>query len=352
MYNKAVVLFVLAFSLMLPAVVFADTPTSSTDLGVCMDYLGLGEADFRKLLSGEIVSGDLEESSEKELAVTIAMLLPAPLEQVVDLIWSGSTLEITRDILDFSYISDSSPVENSFAGIGLQPDEVEEVSKLLRVRPGLTFNMSKAEIKRFKTIARRFKSRGAERDPRVQQALNSAYQALLMARYNAYLQGGLKAIAPYYRGSGKRARPDRELFAGGAGATLMKNLIPDFYQAFVNYPQHSGEGIENQFLLSKEVIEGRPTFILGHRMFRFEQKYAVMTERQFYVGHTYNSQQIIVGSITIEEGTLVFYQNRTSTDRVAGFASSLKHMIGRKLMRDQIIHRFEALRRSLEQAGS
>jgi hypothetical protein len=48
----------------------------------------------------------------------------------------------------------------------------------------------------------------------------------------------------------------------------------------------------------------------------------------------------------------VFYQNRTSTDRVAGFASSLKHMIGRKLMRDQIIHRFEALRRSLEQAGS
>lgn len=352
MYNKALVWFLLAFSLMLPAVVSADTPTSSTDLGVCMDYLGFDEADFRKLLSGMIVSGDLKESSEKELAVTIAMLLPAPLEQVVDLIWSGSTLEITRDILDFSYISDSSPVENSFAGIGLQPDEVEEVSKLLRVRPGLTFNMSKAEIKRFKAIARRFKSRGAERDTRVQQALNSEYQALLMARYNAYLQGGLKEIAPYYRGSGKRARPDRELFAGGAVATLMKDLIPDFYQAFVNYPQHSGDGVENQFLLSKEVIEGRPAFILGHRMFRFEQKYAVMTERQFYVGHTYNSQQIIVGSIAVEEGTLVFYQNRTSTDRVAGFASSLKHMIGRKLMRDQIIHHFEALRRSLEQAGS
>ncbi len=63
MYNKAVVLFVLAFSLMLPAVVSADTPTSSTDLGVCMDYLGFDEADFRKLLSGMIVSGDLKESS-------------------------------------------------------------------------------------------------------------------------------------------------------------------------------------------------------------------------------------------------------------------------------------------------
>jgi len=352
MHSKAVILFVLAFSLMLPAVVSGDIPTSSAFLTACMDCLGYDEADFRKVLSGKIVSGDLEESSEKELAVTIAILLPAPLEHLEDLMWSGSMLELTRDILDFSYISDSSPLENSFAGIGLQPDEVKEVSKLLRVRPGLTFNMSKAEIKRFKAIARRFKSRKAERDPRVQQAFNSEYQALLMARYHAYRQGGLKAIAPYDRGGMEHARPDRELSAEAASAILMQDLVPDFYQAFVNYPQYSSDEVENQFLLSKEVIQGRPTFILAHRMFRFGQKYAVMTERQFYVGHTYNSQQTIVRSIAVEGGTLVFYQNRTSTDRVAGFASSLKHMIGRKLMRIQIIHHFEALRRSLERAGS
>jgi hypothetical protein len=352
MYKRVVAWFSLTLSLMLPAVVSADTPTSATDLGVCIDYLGYDEADYRKMLSGRIVSGDLEESSEKELAVSIGMLLPAPLEQVVDLIWSGSALELTRDLLDFNYISDSSPAENSFAGIGLQPDEVGEVSKLLRVGPGLTFNMSKAEIKRFKAIARSFKSRKAERDPRVQEVLNSEYQALLMARYNAYRQEGLKAIAPYYRGSGNHARPDKELFALAAEATLMKDRIPDFYRAFVNYPQYWSDDVENQFLLSKETIQGRPVFILAHRMFRFGQQYAVMTERQFYVGHTYNSQQTIVNSIAVEEGTLLFYQNRTSTDRVAGFASSVRHTIGRKLMRDRIIHHFKALRRSLEQAGS
>lgn len=351
MYNKAVVWFSLAFALTLPAVVSADTPTSATVLGACMDYLGYDEADFRKLLSGKIVSGDLQECSKKELAVTIAMLLPAPLERVVDLIWSGSTLEITRDVLDFSYISDSSPVENNFVGIGLQPDEVKEVSKLLRIRAGLTFNMSKVEIQRFKAIARRLKSRGAERDPRVRQAFNSEYQALLMKRYKAYRQGGLKAIAPYYRGGGERARPDRELSAEAASATLMQDLIPDFHRAFANYPRDGTDDTKNQFLWIRELIQDRPTFILAHRMFRFGQKYAVMTERQFYVGHTYNSQQSIVGGIAAEEGTLVFYQNRTSTDRVAGFASSLRHTIGRKLMRDQIIHHLEALRRSLEQTG-
>lgn len=351
MYNKALVWFALAFALMLPAVVSADTPTSATVLGACMDYFGYDETDFRKLSSGKIVSGDLRESSKKELAVTIAMLLPMPLEQVVDLIWSGSMIEITRDILDFSYISDSSPVENSFVGIGLQPDEVEEVSKLLRVRQGLTFNMSKVEMKRFKAIARRLKSREAERDPRVRHAFNSEYQALLMERYKAYRQGGLSAIAPYDRGGGEYARPDKELSAEAASATLVKDLIPNLHRAFVNYPRDGANDIKNQFLWIRELIQDRPTFILAHRMFRFGRKYAVMTERQFYVGHTYNSQQTIVGSIAVEEGTLVFYQNRTSTDRVAGFASSLKHMIGRKLMRDQIIHHCEALRRSIEQAG-
>ena len=71
---------------------------------------------------------------------------------------------------------------------------------------------------------------------------------------------------------------------------------------------------------------------------------AIMVERQFYVGHSYNSLQTITGCIAVPGGSLVFHSNHTSTDQVAGFGSGLRHSIGRDQMRDETFAGFEQLR--------
>ncbi|MGH9361355.1 MAG: hypothetical protein ACRD2T_05515, partial [Thermoanaerobaculia bacterium] len=57
----------------------------------------------------------------------------------------------------------------------------------------------------------------------------------------------------------------------------------------------SGKIISKDFLWVKQRVEGRPAFILAHRLFYRVGDGALMAERQFYAGHSYNSLQIFVG---------------------------------------------------------
>ncbi len=70
--------------------------------------------------------------------------------------------------------------------------------------------------------------------------------------------------------------------------------------------------------------------------------------QEFYVGHSYNSLQIIIGAYHLEQGTLIFYGNRTSTDKVACIAGSLKRNIGREVMRKTVIEHYESIRRLVQ----
>jgi hypothetical protein len=69
-----------------------------------------------------------------------------------------------------------------------------------------------------------------------------------------------------------------------------------------------------------------------------------MAERQFYVEHSYNSLSLMAGVMPLSGGTIVLYSNRTSTDQVAGVGSGLRHSIGSKQMRDEIVKSFEQIR--------
>jgi hypothetical protein len=57
----------------------------------------------------------------------------------------------------------------------------------------------------------------------------------------------------------------------------------------------------------------------------------------------YNAVQELGGMLSVQEGTLVVYLNRTSTDQAAGFGSSLKHAIGRKFLGGPLARMFESI---------
>ena len=335
-----------------PAVASASTPDTMPTVDELMSFLGYSQSAADKVYAGEIISSGLESGTEKELAVTVAMLVRAPLSVLVNSVREGRIFEVHKDIIAFGDLGDAPPDRESFAKLGFGAEDVKEISHLLEVKPGSAFNFSTSEIKRIQSVVKRFPAKEVEKDPALGEALNAEYRAILLERLKAYRKGGLGAVAPYDRGSGKQASPGEELTDQADRAALMKQKMPEFHRAVLNYPRYSGDEIQNQFFWLSKLAEDRPTFVLAHRMFRYKpEEYVVEVYREFYVGHSYNSLHIVVGVFSVKEGTLVFYGNRTSTDQVAGFGGGLKRNIGRGMMRDDVVEHLDAIRQSAERRG-
>ncbi len=60
----------------------------------------------------------------------------------------------------------------------------------------------------------------------------------------------------------------------------------------------------------------------------------------------YNSEQAVAAFLPVQEGTLVVYINRTSTDQVTGFGGGAKRSIGAKLLTSQLEDLFGKLRKA------
>ena len=66
--------------------------------------------------------------------------------------------------------------------------------------------------------------------------------------------------------------------------------------------------------------------------------------RGTYVSRSHNSVQGIGGAFPVENGTVVAYVQRTSTDQVAGFGGTTKRAIGVRMMASKVAESFERAR--------
>jgi hypothetical protein len=346
MWRKAIILLAL-FPMAMP-ILCARAADSKPSIEEAIANLPFQDADLEKLLAGEIVSYDLEAGTDKELAIVVALLIRAPIDQLTDFVRKGQILRAGKNVIDVHLLGDNPPSEELFSGVGFTADESKEVAELLRVVPGSKFNLSSEEIERFNSVARKAGSSGSADDPAVMKAINDTYRVILMERYKAFRQGGLIAIASYDRGK-KGVDAGAELRDKIQRATYLKEIMPEFHRALLNYPNDGKDDIHNLYAVIKQVADDRPTYVLSRRMYRLEPgEYAINAYQEFYVGHSYNSMQITSGAIQIEQGTLIFYGNRTSTDQVAGFGGGMKRSIGRGMLRSAVIEHFESIRRTFE----
>lgn len=291
----------------------AQTPTP-TELG---KKLGFTEAEIEAVKGGEIVTKDLKEGSDKELAGVLLMMFKAPLAELVDIAIQGKKLASDPTVRAYREWKEDASADEVFAEVGLNEKENEEAGIFSRASPGGKLNLSEAEIGRFKGLKT--------------EQINAELRAMLKARYQAYRQDGLKGIVPYARDDKKTASPAEEL-ALAINAVMPVVQRKDSLEALLNYPANPVPDVEHRFFWFKQTVENRPTFILAHRAKGHVADAALLTEEQYYVGHSYNSNLIAIGALTVEGGTLVFYINRSFTDQVSGFMSGMKHGVGRKQM--------------------
>ena len=312
-----------------------------------MAHLGFDNSNKKALLDGKILSTGMPEMEQlrQELAVAAVMLVVrAPMEKVVAAYLDGESFRQNSDMIEYKMIrspgKNSLAVEEDFKPIGFTEEESSEVKKLIDFKGGSLFNFSEDEIKQFQVI-----------DPKssaVRDRVSLLLRRILLARYRSYFSLGLGGMIPYERGRGKRSYPRRELTVAVGSAKLLENHFPDFYQSLLKYPEEVNKGVKNEFYWFKKRMDDRPAFQLSHNMSDIRNHYAIVAELQFYVEHTYNSMLTLIGCVPFEGGTVVFCTNRTFTDQVAGFGSSLKRSIGRRRIEDAISDHFAKLRTRLE----
>lgn len=321
------------------SVIAQDAPTPQQAL----QNFGIAEAQIAQLERGEIVSYDVSETSQKELAIGVAMILPTPLPQIVNYIKKGHLTSIHSDIIATANLPANATVD-SFKKFAFADKHADEAKAFLEAEPGDEFNLSKQEFEQLKSL----KDALEDMDKKtLLQTANRTYREFLLQRLQAYRKSGLAGIAAYSRGSGS-ADPAAELRIDANTSKAWTKYFPELQQAWLNYPNGLPANAHEQFELMNQQVEDRPTAILNHRIMVASDAGGIILSRQFYVGHSYNSTSVVAGGLPYKDGTLVFYATRSSTDQVAGIGSSLKHSIGREQLKKTMIKRLQRLNKDLK----
>ena len=309
----------------------ANLPSSE----VLAQQRGISQQDLVSLNKGDIVYFDVAEGNEKELAAGVAMYLHGSPAKAAAFIKSKGLVTIDSDVTVNEVIPVQATLE-SFNAFKLKAGSDEAVS-FLAAKPGSQFNLSTQEFQSLQTI-----------NPTQPEAASQAYQKILFQRWQAYRKAGLKGIAPYDRGNGTEANPEEELQIAAQSSIVLSRYFPELYKAWLNYPAVLPVGAEETFFLRNRQVENRPTAMLTHRVMLTTDAGELIVARQYYAGHSYNSNQLVIACLPYQDGSLVFFANRIFTDQVAGFGSHLKHSIGGEQARGEMTKLLKNMRKAFK----
>lgn len=313
----------------------AARATALPTLDDLMADFAFSTGDVERVRKGELVKTTTRETSDREIAAVMVFLVPAPPQKLVSFFQVGKGFRNDPQVQSATEISGEGTLDD-FKAIVLQPAGDKETQRYLNAAPGDTLNLSTPEIAALQAL----KSTGSAGQTQVEAEL----RRMLLTRFQAYRAKGLAGIAPYARGKDKQAQPGEELRRATEAARGIKKHAPAFYDVLLNYPQGTPAGLTQRFFCIHYAMSGRPNFTLRHRLAMPVDDAYVVADREFYVSHDYNDTQAIAALLPVENGTVVAYLNRTTTDQLGGFGASAKQAIGRTMMAKQISEIFEKTR--------
>jgi hypothetical protein len=310
-----------------------------------LDLLEVSPADRRRLGRGAIVSYPVAETSDREIALGLAMFVLAPVRQLADYLAAGELITADAAIETAGLLPDPLTAE-ALSEIRFARGEHSEAQSFLDASPGLRFNLSPAEIEAVR--ARRASTPSAAR---ASEIAGEEYRRILAERWRAYRQRGLAGVPPYTRGDGV-TDPSAELRRAAADADRLARHGRDIREALLQYPAVRVPGSVERFYWIRRQAQRRPMLSLVHQVVLVTPDLVTHVERFFYVGHSYNAAQIITGAVTQGDGAVVFATCRFSTDEVLGIGNHVKRTVGRSQMRDEMHKRLERVRAAMTQPPS
>ena len=309
-------------------------PPSAAEL---LRDLGFDAEARAELRGGEVVTEHPAETAKNELAVCAAVLIPAPVGAVTALMRSSRFIGLQPDVAGWTDLGGGDPASADLALVRLTPADRDEVELLLEAEAGDDLNFSAPELRRLRAVGRRS---GTEASVSSCRAVTGEYRALLRRRLKAYRAGGVAVIASYGRDNDESASPADELRRAASTLGAVERHWPAITPAFVAFAGIGGPALDaprrHRFALIHRTVEDRPTFILAHHVLLEGEDSAIVAERQFYVGHSYNSAQSVFILRAVEGGTLLIAQTRSATDHVTGLRRPVAKRVGRGRLADAV----------------
>ena len=151
---------------------------------------GLNHNHLKKLHGGEIVSFEITEETQKELAIGLGMYLDAPPTKLVSFFKKGDLAMVDPDVVSFHEILPKSNT-NPFEEFIFTPDQMDEARNLLEVTANDEFKLSAEEIKSFTVLKNKL---AKKRDTDLITAVTKHYQKILLNRLQEYQIRGLAGV--------------------------------------------------------------------------------------------------------------------------------------------------------------
>ena len=305
-----------------------------------MSRLGYTAEQREALLAGKIVTTDLERARGDQLIAAAGMRLPVDIGTLFDNVAKGSGLEADPGIAAIGALGPD-PDAADWESLRFTEQDRREAEKLLAYRGGDDFNLHGDETR----VLRDGLKSVSPRAPDMLDKVSAAYRDLLAGRFTAYQKGGLAGVAPYQRG-GDSLHPAKELGAvADQTKPFLTEFFPEFWTAFSGFPASQTPDAMNKFYWIKRAVEGRPCFILVHEMIAGGDSHVLLTRREFFVGHTYESLQVVALALPADNGVAVFYVNAAFTEQITGFFSGVAESVGQGRMKDDLTAYFTAVKK-------
>ena len=303
------------------------------------------QEDHQKALEkGEIVLVSRpEEVANTELNVLMAVLVPSALNDTIAELQYQASEKQTPDVLEIQEIkiAQASPqLSNAFKGVTFDPTENGEAEVLLQKNPGKDYNLSAEEIELFKTAANKRSANASDIDTAA-----VTLRVILKQRYLSYRHQGLLGIPGYKISANSQVSPSDELIAATDSLLLLKNRYPGYYQCLRFYPECEAPYISHQFFWVKQEESGRPMFVLKHWFMDIQPNYGLITERHYYLSHSLNSLQVVIGCLPHGDHTLVVLFNQVFTEKVnVTVGKRIAKKVGLSIVEKKVRPIFENLR--------
>lgn len=307
----------------------AEPPTAQE----LLKRLGIPEAAAREALDGSFVSHSLEPSNERELTAGFVFVVPGITPgELMPMLNEGLVDRVDPNVVATAFVGNPATAAE-FAKLDLRPDPGKQARAFASAKPGSDLNLSSDEIAAFQQL-----------DGGNVAAVEKQVRAMLLARMQSYQQQGLAGLAPYARGGQDSRSPADDLRSASNAAKVLREEMPNAHQLMLAYPKGKPGDIQETFRWQQILAHGEPTLILAHNFALPDGDAWVVVQRQLYVSTGYNCEQAVAAFLPIQDGTAVFYANRTSTDQVTGFGGGAKRSIGGKVLAGQLQELFEKVR--------
>ena len=214
---------------------FFATPWSAAQADVnasqILESMHVSPQEIAELEDGGVISfSDVAyESTKRELSADAVVLVDSDLTEVLETLYTNTTLIPIKVIIDDAEIDS----DDDFANVRFEDAEYKEVENLFRAKAGKKFNFSESEYVMLRKHLDPY--RKSDRAAKI-AAASDAMRALLLNRYHRYKAEGLEGLEGYKRSERKQIDVGGELRLSTDTFEPFADDFPEFYKVMSNYP--------------------------------------------------------------------------------------------------------------------